>query len=216
MDPCDGCAADCCRRFDVVIQGWDAWRIARDLRLPLAAFLAVEAAPAPDLDHQLVLDGAAASHSYHRLALKKSAGACVFLLSAGGVGRCGIYGSRPSACRAYPALSDRPRGELLQLTKREYCPPGAWDAIDRPLYAERFRFGLRQRWIHDVVGDGWNERVLRRRESRSVDDLLRFVTEVYDLLVARQPAWFAEAPLAVDADEIRARVAELLTAIGWL
>jgi Fe-S-cluster containining protein len=209
-DPCDGCAADCCRGLAIVIHGWDAWRIARDLRLPMESFVAVEPADAPDPNYQLVLDAQASRRAYHRLALKRESG-CVFLVSAGGLGRCGIYASRPSACRAYPALAD---GDLLQLTRREFCPPGAWDHIDEPVYRARYAFGQRQRLIHDAVTDGWNERVLLKRETRSAPELLRFIGDVYTVL-ARHADWFSDGP-PLDEEAVRDQVARALGEIGWL
>jgi Fe-S-cluster containining protein len=213
MSACDGCAADCCRHFDLVVSGWDAYRLGRDLSLPLDRFVALDGADAPDENHQLVLDAAASAHRYHRLQLKKSAGACTFLVDAGGIGRCGVYPSRPAACRAYPAASST---EPLQLTRREHCPPGAWDQIDAALYRGFYQFGQRQRLIFDVVTDGWNERVLVRRESRAPAELLAWLVDAYGALERAAPAWFDEAPLALVEEEVRARVLTTLQASGWL
>ncbi len=212
VDPCDGCAADCCRGFHLVIHGWDAYRIGRDLHLPLERFVALEGAPTPGPNYQLILDANAPARFYHRLELRRDSGACVFLMNAGGIGRCGIYASRPTVCRAYPLLD----AGTLELTKREYCPPGAWDQIDEPLYVARYRFGQRQRQIHDVVGDGWNERVLLGSESRSPTELFAYLMESYAELERAQPRWFDDAPLVLAEEEMRAGVVDALGRTGWL
>jgi Fe-S-cluster containining protein len=211
MEPCVGCAADCCRRFQIVILGWDVYRIARDLQVPPGNFVDLQGAPDPDPSHQLVLDVEERAHRYHRLALRKQAGGCVFLLDVGGLGRCGIYGSRPDACRAYPALLD---GDLVTLAAREYCPPGSWEDLDRDDYRRRYQRGQKQRAIHDVVADGWNERILRRRERRAGGELLDWLMRTYAALEARAPHWFDDTP--IDEDEIRDQVAALLVEQGWL
>jgi Fe-S-cluster containining protein len=213
MSACDGCAADCCRRFDVVVSGWDVYRLGRDLRLPLDRFIVLDAADAPDQSHQIVLDTAATTHRYHRLQLAKRDGACTFLVDAGGIGRCGVYASRPAACRAYPAASS---SEPLQLTRREHCPPGAWDDIDAALYRGHYEFGQRQREIFDVVTDGWNERVLVRRESRTPAELFAWLAETYAALERKAPSWFDDTPVAMTEEEVRSLVGETLRASGWL
>jgi Fe-S-cluster containining protein len=209
MDPCVGCAADCCRRFELVILGWDVYRIARDLRLSPERFVTLQGAPEPDLSHQLVLDVEERQERYRRLTLTKQAGGCIFLVDAGGVGRCGIYASRPDACRSYPVNS-----ELLTLAKREYCPPGSWEEIEGDDYRMRYQRGQKQRAIHDVVGDGWTERILRRRERRSGPELLAWLVRIYGELERRLPHWFDDTPIT--EDEIREQVTELLVEEGWL
>jgi Fe-S-cluster containining protein len=211
MEPCAGCAADCCRHFDVVVLGWDVYRIARDLQLSPESFIELQAAAEPDLSHQLVLDVDERERRYQRLALKKRNGGCVFLLSLDGRGRCGIYPSRPDACRSYPAILD---GEIFTLARREYCPPGGWDGIDAAAYRRRYQRGQKQRAIHDVVGDGWNERVLRRRERRSPAELFAWLMRTYASLEARLPHWFDDTPIG--EQEIRDQVSSLLTEEGWL
>jgi Fe-S-cluster containining protein len=210
---CSSCAADCCRHLKVVLHGWDAFRIARDLALPMEDFVALEGAAEPDAAHQLVLDCTAREDRYRRLVLRKNDAGCLFLLSLGGIGRCGIYPCRPSACQSYPATFD---GELLQLTAREYCPEGAWAEIDQPRFRGFYRYGQRQRSIHDVVTDGWNERVLTRRERRTPRELFAYLTDTYARLVAGAPEWFGEQPLALEEEEIRERVAQILEETSWL
>jgi Fe-S-cluster containining protein len=215
MNPCQGCAADCCRHFQVVVLGWDVYRLSRDLGLPPESFIELQGAAEPDRSHQLVLDVEARERRYHRLALKKERGGCVFLLSLDGKGRCGVYHSRPQACRTYPALIGD--SDLLTLTKREHCPPGAWDDLDEAVYRPRYRTGQKQRAIFEVVGDGWNERVLRRRERRSPSELLTFLMSTYGALEATRPEWFDDArPEEVAEEELREQVNSLLVQNGWL
>ena len=197
--------------------GWDAYRIARDLALPMESFVELQGAAEPDAAHQLVLDSAATSDRYRRATLLKRDGACPFLMSIGspigGVGRCGIYPIRPSPCRAYPATFD---DELLQLAPREYCPPGAWDQLDQPRFRGYYRFGQRQRAIHDVLGDGWNERVLKRRERHSPSDLYAYWMDSYGRLEKRVPEWFGDPPLVLSEDEVREVVSTVLEEMSWL
>jgi Fe-S-cluster containining protein len=210
-EPCQGCAADCCRKFQVVILGWDVYRVARDLQLPPESFVELQGAAEPDAAHQLVLDVEERERRYHRMALRKRDGGCVFLLSLGSVGRCGIYSSRPDACRSYPAIAD---GDLVTLARREYCPPGSWEDIDAENYRLRYQRGQKQRTIFDVVGDGWNERILRRRERRGPADFFAWLMRTYAALEKRVPHWFDDSP--IDEDDIREQVSSLLVEEGWL
>jgi Fe-S-cluster containining protein len=194
-----------------VIHGWDLYRIARDLQLPAESFAELQSADRPDPNYQWVLK--AGEQRYHRIVLRKPDGGCVFLLSNGGIGRCGIYASRPGACRAYPAIDD---GAPLQLAKREHCPPGAWEGLDDHRFRAHFSFGLRQRLIHDVLGDGWNERVLIRRESRAPHELFGYLIDAYTSLERAVPRWFADDPIDLGEDELRRVISAQLEELGWL
>jgi Fe-S-cluster containining protein len=223
-DPCDGCVADCCRAFTVVLDGWDAYRIGRDLGVPLETFVELEAAPAPDENHQFVLDATTppGERRYHRMVLlrvpdERLPRRCVFLVSSAGAGRCGIYASRPSLCRAYPALVV---DGALQLTRCEHCPPGAWslDTLDAPLYRARYLDAQRQRLIHYALVDGWNERVILRQEARTPGELFAHLGQVCEALERRGPAWLASpAPGQAPAEQaVRQALYEVLVELGWL
>jgi hypothetical protein len=144
---------------------------------------------------------------------------CVFLSASGGVGRCGIYASRPGLCRAYPALVV---DGALQLARCEHCPPGAWslETMDVPLYRARFRDALAQRLVHYALVDGWNERVLLRGEARAPGELFAYLAAVYGALERRRPAWLTGlAPGHEDRSmeaEVRQELYEVLVELGWL
>jgi Fe-S-cluster containining protein len=224
--PCDGCVADCCRAFTVVLHAWDAYRIARDLGVPLERFVELQGAPAPDENHQLVLDATAppGERLYHRMVLlrvpdERLSRRCVFLDSSSGAGRCGIYPSRPGMCRAYPALVI---DGALRLARCEHCPPGAWslETLDGPLYRARYLEARRQLLIHYALVDGWNERVIVRREKRAPAELFAHLAEVCGALERRKVAWLAEPASdpegRLDEEAVRQELYEVLVGMGWL
>jgi Fe-S-cluster containining protein len=119
MGICDSCHAGCCRSFAVPLCGADIVRIQRDLGVPFWDFVCRWADP------QGLIAGRYAPHFYfadepetpfvicllHRESeLHPETSKCRFLMegppeegSPEGRARCGIYHSRPSACRAFPA-----------------------------------------------------------------------------------------------------------------
>jgi Fe-S-cluster containining protein len=205
VNPCDGCAADCCRGYEVVLFGWDAVRIAR--ARPFDEFVTLAGAPEPDVNHQLLLDATLpiGQRSYHQLELRRVPDArlplrCTFLVE----NRCSIYETRPCACRAYPVqFTDG----LLTLRRRDYCPPGAWDTFDEAAFRAHNLFAHRQWRIHDAVTDGWNERVILGRERRTAAELFDYFVATYDALELAHPSWLDERDLTMPPDEeVRAAV----------
>lgn len=118
MSPCSSCHAGCCRSFAVPVTGADVLRIEREVSLPFEQIACRWADPdgkisrgeAPQLyfddDPQLsyVLCLQHETSAFHAGTTK-----CRFLVEGRpsqdnplGEARCGIYPSRPSACRVFP------------------------------------------------------------------------------------------------------------------
>ncbi|HUG92049.1 MAG TPA: YkgJ family cysteine cluster protein [Planctomycetaceae bacterium] len=162
MGPCETCHAGCCRSFAVPLTGADILRIERELRLDFWQFACRWADPhgkiarnhAPHFRFSddprtpfVVCLMHAESH------FLDGTTKCRFLMECApdeshsrGVARCGIYGSRPGACRAFPmALDDTgelvvlrdvpPRGRVGHDPAYELCPR-PWEPADvDPLFA---------------------------------------------------------------------------------
>lgn len=140
MSVCVKCHAGCCRSLMLMITGYDALRIARDLALPpesFTQFVPLGESQAEAMRGSWALIRFADSSGPlkdHVLTLKKvpstlmpTTTRCTFLQEwpraqpdessqhPGGrvAARCGIYGSRPIMCRTYPALFDPAEGPLV-------------------------------------------------------------------------------------------------------
>lgn len=118
MSPCDTCHGGCCRAFAIPITGADILRIQQDLKLSFWDFACRWADP------EGIIANKYAPHFHFAdepdtpfvIALKHEQShflpgtdKCRFLMetpadenSPLGLGRCGIYESRPAACRAFP------------------------------------------------------------------------------------------------------------------
>jgi Fe-S-cluster containining protein len=223
--PCDACISTCCRGFNLVIQGFDAYRLGRNLKLPLADFVELRWTETPDEDHRIVLDAREEQRGYYRMLLLRvpdkqgdMESRCVFLITVGTRGRCGVYASRPTMCAAYPSHFSN---GLVGSNGGKYCPPGAWniESMDVPLFHARHLFKRRQQIIYDRLVDGWNARVLGGNERRSSAEFYKFLVFVYSELERRQPAWFVELKPGeadgVERDVLCAEVEHALADLGW-
>ena len=223
--PCDACAAPCCRSYHIVITLYDAYRIANTLKIPVGDFAELRWVDEPREDYRIVVNGQdGADVRLHRLSLKKVPDSdpkyekrCVFLVTVGERGRCGVYGVRPDACRVYPTVYT---AGLVSLgsTSGKYCPPGAWQAAG--FDDARFRLAHlhrhRQKLLHHLLVEAWNERILHDQESVEHDLFFAFVQNVYRELVARRPALFDEdsGEVGVESD-LRTLTDLTLRAIGF-
>jgi Fe-S-cluster containining protein len=121
------------------VTGYDAWVIAKGMRLAPEQFLAVVRPREPG-NRAFALDASAARYD---IALAKAPARtkekpCVFWLSMpGGIGRCGIYALRPFVCQTYPATL----GENGAVRRREdvLCADNAWrdGTLEHPFWRER-------------------------------------------------------------------------------
>lgn len=130
MSPCESCHAGCCRSFAVPVTGADLLRIERDLGYRLEETLcrwkdpngviARDRAPQfrfsddPQTPYVIGLQ-------HEQSSFFSGTTRCQFLIEGTpdarhplGIARCGIYGSRPAACRTFPARLN-PTGELAIL-----------------------------------------------------------------------------------------------------
>ena len=223
--PCDACAAPCCRNYHIIITLFDAYRIANTLKMPVTTFAELRWWEGPEEDYNIILSGAPdAAAQYYRLSLKKVPDPdpkyekrCIFLVTVGDRGRCGVYGVRPDACRVYPTSYNNGVINIFA-TGGKYCPPGAWRIED--IDADYFRGGhlhrLRQKLIHNFLVDGWNERLLFDREEGSQELFFAFVQNSFRELERRAPEVFQELPgLPPARDEMFALVDGVLRDIGF-
>jgi Fe-S-cluster containining protein len=146
MSPCQSCHAGCCRSFAVPVTGADILRIERTLGLDFWAFVCRWADP------QGIIARNHAPHFYFAdepstpfaICLTHAASEffpgttkCRFLTEGQpdaehphGLARCGIYNSRPAACRAFPAKLNS-TNELAVLYD---VPPRGRTDTDDPLF----------------------------------------------------------------------------------
>lgn len=222
--PCDACLSGCCRGFNLVIQGFDAWRIGRDLKLPLGDFAELRWTDKPVEGVPLSLDPAHRDRAY-RLLLKRVPDVlggftvrCVFLVTVGTRGRCGIYGSRPSMCRTYPTSFT---GGLLAASSGRFCPPGAWslESLDGPHFRAQQLFRQRFVAVDDRLALAWNARVVPAGVRRSPEEYLRFLSLAFSELERRRPEWLVEPgpgePERPEAGELAAGMDRVLGDLGW-
>lgn len=156
MSLCDSCHAGCCRSFAVPITGADILRIERDRGLEFWEFACRWADPqgfiarkyAPQFHFQDEPQTPFVICLIHaESATFPSTTKCRFLEETPpseehprGLGRCGIYSSRPSACRAFPTKLNTtgelaviydvpPRGRTQDTPAYDLCPK-SWEPAD--------------------------------------------------------------------------------------
>ena len=204
--PCEACAAHCCRKPTVTLSGHDAYRLSAGLRVPMRAFADMCWSRERDATHRILLEpGTDGDRHWYRIALRRvpdlpadsearspaatapSGWRCVFLISLGDLGRCGVYSLRPSVCRAYPT---RLEGDLVQLGNTQYCPPGGWqlDSMDLPAFRADLLEKRRQHALYDGLVEAWNERVVSTHADLRVRDFFAFLEAAYGQLARRDPA----------------------------
>ncbi len=119
MSLCEGCHAGCCRSFAVPVTGADILRIERDLGLDFWSFVCRWADPDGNIAHRYAPQFrfedepempfvVCLQHAESRYFPQTTM--CQFLAEQApdeehplGTAHCGIYGSRPAACRVFPA-----------------------------------------------------------------------------------------------------------------
>ncbi len=210
---CSNCEGRCCTYYIVPITGYDLWRIVQAQRLAPSSFTTRLPEDYPTATGYILRP----SGPTYSLALRHHEGRrndipCVFLMQLReGVQRCGIYDSRPSACRTYPMrLNEQriaPRDDML-------CPPDSWNipALDRSIWRERVE---RQEWEWDLYGrvvKAWNEAVQRHPPTAGfvVTQYTEYLLNAYDHLEALR-AESSEAHLLQQASEALMPIAHALT-----
>jgi Fe-S-cluster containining protein len=191
----------------VTLNGHDAYRLSAGLRLPMRAFADMCWSVERDALHRILLDpGTDGERHWYRISLRKvpdvpEQSRCVFLLSVGDLGRCGVYALRPGVCRAYPTQLE---GDLVQLRSTSYCPPGGWqlDTMDLPAFRAELLEKRRQDALYDRLVEAWNERVVSTHADLRVGDFFAFLDAAYGDLARRDPAPLSptdEPPQSADA-----------------
>ena len=160
MTACDDCIAGCCREFHLLPSGHDVYRIYSSLRVPMGEIVSLRAREGCEAEFRIRL--APHANTHYRMELKKldeRAGdwerRCVFLMTVGGRGRCGIYSVRPVECALYPFAGEPELVTLLP--RRPFCPPGSWQSTPSgPTQSALLRQKREERQIFDRVVDDWN------------------------------------------------------------
>lgn len=216
MSLCATCHAGCCRSFAVPVTGADILRIERDHGLTFWDFACRWADPHGAIARRY------APHFHFRdepatpfviclihvgSSVFPGTTKCQFLEETApdaehprGLGRCSIYGSRPSACRAFPTklnatselavIYDVPeRGRMHETAAYDLCPR-AWEPADfDPIstvqdlvvakYEMSFFHQLAKMWnkaprpfelFPDFVRLAYAGRVIRENDGRDADD----------------------------------------------
>lgn len=147
MNPCEACHAGCCRSFAVPVTGADILRIERDLGLGFWDFVCRWEDPSGQIARNYAPHFRFADEPETpfviclRHAVSESfpeTTKCRFLVESPpsdesplGTARCGIYASRPSACRAFPAKLN----ETDELAVIYDVPPSGRAANQHPAYS---------------------------------------------------------------------------------
>ena len=185
MRPCEGCVGECCKHYLVGLSGHDLWTIATEMHLAPGQFVTIAQ------EHEATgvgfkLDATKMTFS---LVLAKRPGSdgrqqCIFLMElADGVGRCGIYPSRPSACRVYPAQL---RDGAVTFRDGIVCPNGAWNvpAADLPPWRTQLLRSQMEWAVYATVVHHWNDQAILtpRAEMRTPDDYYGYLLDRYERL----------------------------------
>jgi len=210
MSPCDSCHAGCCRAFAVPVTGADILRMQRDLGLsfweiairwadPEGAIAKGQAphfrfADEPRTPFVICL-------RHEESALHAGTTKCRFLVEHPpdhehpfGVARCGIYESRPSACRAFPTrlgtagdlviLHDVPQsGRVDDHPAYRLCPrPWETSEVDPIQSAADLVVARYEMAFFRQLAAAWN------RRPQSMDVFADFIRLVYSQRVQRAAA----------------------------
>lgn len=187
--PCDACAAPCCRLYHVGVYASDVYRISRALALPMSDIADLRLND--PRDENVILDGAAAEgeRGHYGLGLRKVPDPdpkyphrCLFLVTLGARGRCGIYDVRPGVCRVYPTTSWS--GIVGVDGGGRYCPPPGWQLrmVDQPLARSRWVEVRAHRALHVAIAGAWNNRLISQKERGSEATFIDFIERVLEAI----------------------------------
>jgi Fe-S-cluster containining protein len=179
-NPCSTCSL-CCRSYLVPLCGHDVWSISRNLGLEPAQFTIAWQEEEPSVDgFRLERDGPLFSLVLDKRSWTQQQSACIFLMRLpGGHDRCGIYESRPAACRAYPMLLVEGRA---QLRDDPLCAPNAWPAgeVGRPSWRDTLEAAHNHFDVYSVVRSVWDQRVRATETSHTLDEYYAYLLWAYD------------------------------------
>lgn len=207
MSPCESCHAGCCRSFAIPLTGADVIRIERGLNLEFPEFVCRWADPdgiiannyAPHLffedepETPFVL-----ALMHHESVFFPGTTKCQFLVEGqpdaehpNGEARCGIYDSRPAACRVFPVrfndtcelavINDVPeRSRNGESDVYDLCPR-AWEPADiDPVNAiEHLVVARHEMQFFHRIAATWNQ------QARPWELFPTFLHMIYDNRVVR-------------------------------
>jgi Fe-S-cluster containining protein len=165
----------------VPVTGYDIWRISHDQGLGPEHFVVAGAQPGEHTDGFLLK----ADERPHYLALDKKGRfhrfqPCVFLVDlANGSGKCGIYQSRPGACRVYPMTLNE---GMIGLHKGIVCNPGSWpeEEIRRPHWMSLLKQSYLEFDLYSEVVKRWNALVAHSPDRRfALTEYFSYLLNVY-------------------------------------
>lgn len=89
---------------------------------------------------------------------------CGFLVALGGAARCGVYTTRPMACRLFPSASTS--FGIFVTTPEAICPPDAFaqERADLKTLGVLHRLAAQERAAFRWFAEGWNAQTPARRE----------------------------------------------------
>jgi Fe-S-cluster containining protein len=182
-NPCATCTRRCCHHYLVTVTGYDAWVIAKGLRLAPEQFLITVPQQTPN-GRGFRLD---ASDRTFEIALDKASARtkekpCVFWLGLpGGGGRCGIYPFRPFVCQTYPAFLTH---DGVQRREDVLCPESAWrdETLLRPEWRQRLCRMHVEFDVYATAVERWNGHVGLPGSAASVISYYSYLMHFYERL----------------------------------
>ena len=221
--PCDNCSAPCCRNYNVVITLVDAFRIATTLKMPITEIAEMRYIDEPDGEYKVKMSGNVETEPrFHRIVLRKAVdpdpaftGRCIFLVTVGERGRCGIYGMRPFVCSTYPTSYDD--GFIGLNAGGKYCPPNAWhlETLDVAMFRSRQAKRTKQKAVHDLLIAAWNLRLADERRDSTVTEFFSFCTTACSELEKMVPNSMALDDTIGHQFDPEALVTETVARLGW-
>ncbi len=180
--PCGTCGS-CCRELLVPVNGYDIWRISRQLNLqPKEYVVALSRKKNQEGGIKLNTDGDSVSLALAKKKEMRPGNSCVFLLELkNNESSCAIYSNRPSTCRVYPMVY---RKEILTIHTEALCPETDWlknQEMEKTSKEEIERSNLQER-LYLYVVESWNRRFLDSNQLQiyAIDEFYEYLISVYD------------------------------------
>jgi Fe-S-cluster containining protein len=181
-NPCLNCLGHCCSQNLINVCGYDAWLIATGLTVEPTSFLAFAQMEA-DSPYHFRLDSSEEAYCLALNMREQPDGrrCCIFLMELpNGQTRCGIYGLRPIACRAYPLTltEDEVTVKPWAMCPEEYLAPTHPDIASWHAELERHDMEFS---IYALVVETWNGKVKDQPAIRELDfrPFLDFLMDIY-------------------------------------
>lgn len=184
-NPCIACPGYCCSRNLINVCGYDAWQIARGLGVKPTDFVAfAQLEKRTPYSFQLYGSGESYTLALNMNEYPDGSRRCVFGLNLlRQQFRCGIYASRPVACRGYPFVLEE---KEVTIKPWALCPENMWnlDDLDFPSLREQLGQSQMEFCIYGLVVASWNQQVTHQPPLEKLDfrPFVNFVMDVYDQL----------------------------------